>query len=229
MLIIGHRGAPSLKHENTIDSFQAAFDYNLDGIELDVQLSKDHQLVVFHDFDTFLFNNKHDLIKNISFNELQKQTPGIQISRLADILPIVPLHKELHIEIKSNDINNTVIVKKVLTLIRQHKLINQTTISSFNPFVLSQIKKSNQNIKIGLLWTKSPNSPWFVSSYSYYKIKPYSFHASIQYINKKKADWAKANNMKLYCYTVNNTEELSKAQALQVDGIFTDFPNILTR
>ena len=39
MLIIGHRGAPSLNDENTVDSFKSALSCNVDGIELDVQLT----------------------------------------------------------------------------------------------------------------------------------------------------------------------------------------------
>ena len=61
----------------------------------------------------------------------------------------------------------------------------------------------------------------------YYKINPYSFHASIEYMNKEMAEWAKKYNMKLYYYTINNTQSLKKAKALYADGIFSDYPNIL--
>ena len=45
----GHRGVPTMAPENTLLSFQEAINNNLDGIELDVQLTKDQQLVVYHD------------------------------------------------------------------------------------------------------------------------------------------------------------------------------------
>ena len=47
-IIIGHRGAPFLAHENTLESFNQAFKANLKGVELDIQLSKDKNLVIFH-------------------------------------------------------------------------------------------------------------------------------------------------------------------------------------
>jgi len=225
MLIIGHRGAPSIKKENTLDSFQAALNHNVDGIELDVQLSKDCKLVVLHDLHTYKLNGKYDLIRNYSLNKLKKL--NYQIPILEDILKITPPHKELHIEIKSNQINNDIIITKIYNLLSKYKLETQTILSSFNPFVLSALKQLSHSIRIGLLWTLCPDEPWFITHYSCYKINPYSFHASIEYMNKEMAEWAKKHNMKLYYYTINNTQSLKKAEALYADGIFSDYPNIL--
>ncbi len=45
----GHRGAPEITCENTLESFKAAIDNKMDGVELDVQLSHDGELIVYHD------------------------------------------------------------------------------------------------------------------------------------------------------------------------------------
>ena len=50
MLVIGHRGAPSRAHENTIESFKIALECNVAGLELDIQFTKDNQLVVYHNY-----------------------------------------------------------------------------------------------------------------------------------------------------------------------------------
>ena len=227
MQVIGHRGAPSLKHENTLDSFKIALEHNVDGIELDVQLSQDNKLVIFHDFHTYSLNNKHDLIKNKSFFELQQLSSQFTIVTLEDVLKIFPLKKELHIEIKSNELFNKNIINQIYHLVVKYQLINQTVFSSFNPFVLLELKNLFSDVKIGLLWTKCPYEPWFITHYSYDKILPQSFHASIEYITPNIGEWVKRKNMKLYCYTVNNTDQLKKAQLLKAEGIFSDYPNIL--
>ena len=227
MKVIGHRGAPSLKHENTLDSFKIALEHNVDGIELDVQLSQDNKLVIFHDLHTYSLNNKHDLIKNKSFFELQQLSSQFTIVTLEDILKIFPLKKELHIEIKSNELFNKNIINQIYHLVVKYQLINQTVFSSFNPFVLLELKNLFSDVKIGLLWTKCPYEPWFITHYSYDKILPQSFHASIEYITPNIGEWVKRKNMKLYCYTVNNTDQLKKAQLLKAEGIFSDYPNIL--
>ena len=50
-LLIGHRGSPVLITENTIPSFEKAIDLGADGLEFDIRLSKDNQIVVFHEAD----------------------------------------------------------------------------------------------------------------------------------------------------------------------------------
>ncbi len=50
MILIGHRGAAGLAPENTLAAFRKALEFNVDGIEMDVQLSADHGVVVHHDF-----------------------------------------------------------------------------------------------------------------------------------------------------------------------------------
>ena len=227
MLIIGHRGAPSLSRENTLKSFKLAFANNVDGIELDVQFTQDQHLAVYHDFHTQALNHKHNLIKDFTFNKLQSIDTEFIIPTLEQVLPVIPKNKHLHLEIKSNCVKNDKIVFKIIKLLENHSMIEQTTISSFNPFVLFAVKRLKEKIKTGILWTQCPKEPWFITHYSYYKIQPDSFHASIEYINKKMALWIKNNNMKLFCYTVNKKEELKKAQALNADGIFTDYPNIV--
>ena len=93
--------------------------------------------------------------------------------------------------------------------------------------VLLELNKLFPDVKIGLLWTQCPDEPWFITHYSYDKILPQSFHASIEYITPNIGEWVKRKNMKLYCYTVNNTDQLKKAQLLKAEGIFSDYPNIL--
>ena len=225
MKIIGHRGAPSLAPENTIESFETALNQNVDGIELDVQLTKDNELVVKHDLHTHTLNGRYDLICNYTFQEIQKMNS--KIPNLENVLKIIPPNIELHIEIKSNQLDNKMIIDKIYALIIKYKLNRQTILSSFNPFVLSMFKRLNDSIRLGLLWTQCPQEPWFITHYSYYKIKPESFHASIEYITPEIADWAKNQNMKLYYYTVNSLSSLNKAESLYADGIFSDYPNIL--
>ncbi|MBW2041644.1 MAG: glycerophosphodiester phosphodiesterase [Deltaproteobacteria bacterium] len=50
MILVGHRGAAGLAPENTLAAFRKALEFNVDGIEMDVQLSADQQVVVHHDF-----------------------------------------------------------------------------------------------------------------------------------------------------------------------------------
>jgi len=226
MLILGHRGAPSIKPENTLASFEAALSHNVDGIELDIQLTSDGKIIVYHDFKIIDTNNSTHLISSLSFNEIQTLCPNLKIPHLQDVCDMFPQDKIFNIEIKSQALDNMVIIQKTLSLIQQYNFIDKVIISSFNPFVLLNIKKQAPNIKLGLLWTRNNSEGWFVTSYSYNQIKPYSFHANIDCLDTNLAQWAIEKNMQVFVYTINTQKDLKKAQALNVDGIFTDFPTL---
>ena len=68
LFIYGHRGAPSYAPENTLYSFQKAFDMNVDGIELDVQITKDNILVVHHDPHLEKLTGEQKLISTLIMN-----------------------------------------------------------------------------------------------------------------------------------------------------------------
>ena len=227
MLIIGHRGAPTLKRENTISSFQAALKNNVDGLELDVQLTKDKKLIVYHDFYIINYQNEKKLIANLDLQQVRAIYTDYHIPTLDEVLNICSKDIILNIEIKSTNLLNVYIINETVNLLIKYQLNQNTIISSFNPFVLIQLKKVNTNIKIGLLWTQDSKAPWFVTHYSYVKLKPYSFHASINYIDQNTAHWVKNKNMKLFLYTINTKQQLDKAKQLEAHAIFSDNPNIL--
>ena len=70
--IFGHRGSPTHITENTIASFEKAIEQGVDGLELDVRLSKDKKLVIFHDADLQRLAGINKKIKHLRFNEIQE-------------------------------------------------------------------------------------------------------------------------------------------------------------
>ena len=70
-IVIGHRGSPSLITENTIPSFQKAIEQGVDGLEFDIRLSKDNQVVIFHDTTLQRLSNQNDHIAELSLTALQ--------------------------------------------------------------------------------------------------------------------------------------------------------------
>ena len=227
MLIIGHRGFPAAKKENTLESFQAALNCGADGIELDVQITTDQKLAIYHDFEIY-DNNEPRSIINLSLPEIQSLCPSFTVPTLKEVCKIFTQYKLLNIEIKSQHIQNHQIIKAVLETIKSHHLENNIIISSFNPFVLLETKRQNPDIKIGLLWTENNSEGWFVTYNSQSKLKPYSFHANINFITQDLANSAIAQGMKLFLYTVNTKMEFQKAQELHAYAIFTDYPDKFT-
>ena len=70
-LVFGHRGSPNMVTENTLPSFKTALSQGVDGIELDVRMSKDGQIVIFHDKELSRLSERSENIKDLSLAEIQ--------------------------------------------------------------------------------------------------------------------------------------------------------------
>ena len=124
----GHRGAPDIAPENTIKSFQAAIDNQLDGIELDIQLTKDSHLVVYHD-ESVEYKNIQTRINALTLEQINtidvknnfEDLPFQNIPLLEDVIRILPDDIILNIEIKSYGANQFSSLEKILIdLIAKH-------------------------------------------------------------------------------------------------------------
>ena len=65
-----HRGASGYAPENTLDAFRKAVEMGADGIELDVQMTKDGELVVIHDETIDRVSNGKGWVKDYTYEEL---------------------------------------------------------------------------------------------------------------------------------------------------------------
>jgi glycerophosphoryl diester phosphodiesterase len=101
--IIGHRGASHIAPENTMASFEAALKLGVDGIETDVQETKDGQLVLCHDELLNRTTNGKGLIKDYTLKELKELSAGAWFSKEYENERI-PLLEELLDILKNRDI-----------------------------------------------------------------------------------------------------------------------------
>ena len=166
LFIYGHRGVPSQAPENTLYSFQKAFELNVDGIELDVQITKDNILVVHHDSHLERLTGKQTFISDLSYNELLSidargtEFGSLEIQRipkLEDVLDILPENTAINIEIKSQQLLSEGMEQPVVDAILKYDLLNKAIVSSFNPLRLRKIKSLNSNITTAQLCDEDEN------------------------------------------------------------------------
>jgi glycerophosphoryl diester phosphodiesterase len=109
MKIIAHRGASYDAPENTLASIRLAWEQGADGVEIDVRLSRDGYVVVMHDEDTLRTCGRRMYVHSRTVDELKKldagswkraQFSGEHIPTLSEVLAILPVDKELYIEVK---------------------------------------------------------------------------------------------------------------------------------
>ena len=228
LIKIGHRGAPTLAHENTLASFNKAVETGMNGVELDVQYSADKQLVVFHDWDLKTLNGSDKIFEKMPYSEIEKTSlhddDNNKIPLFREVLNVLSKKCIIVVEIKSVHFLNAGIEKNVLEIIKEFNFEQNCIISSFNPLILRRIRRLNPNILTAYLWSKTDpqfilNSPLFV-----WLCRPDAFHADIAFLEEKLMQWIRRKKMSVLTFTVKTASDLTKAKHLGVDGIIMDDP-----
>lgn len=223
--ITAHRGASASAPENTIYAFQAAVESGADYIELDVQLTSDGQLVVFHDEKLDRVTDGKGKLKDHTYAELQQLSAGIRFGgEFADAK--IPLLSEVFEEIGSDVLYNVEIkdygdtdqtVIKTIETIEEFGLENSCYITSFSYNVLKKVKSVSPDIKTGLIANASASS--------FNKLK-YIDALSMNhlFVNSSVVNNAHQNGKRIFVWTVDNTNDIQRMSSLGVDNIITNRP-----
>ncbi len=162
--IIAHRGnhdtceAP----ENTEQAFNAAVNLAIDGIELDIQKTKDNQVVVFHDTTTKRLSNSNLTISSSTYSQLKKISlntnssnprQSFHIATLGDVLNRLSKKSLIFCEIKSNHS----IVPPLKALVKDLNVSpNQLIFIGFSHRPMTQVKQALPSFKTYLLYKNPP-------------------------------------------------------------------------
>ena len=221
-IVFGHRGSPTYKTENTIDSFKKALDQKVDGLELDVRTTKDKKVVIFHDSNLLRLAGIKKRIRDLSYSDLKliKIKNDQRIPLLKEIKPLLSKLKVLNIEIKSDSFYKGFdAVGPVLKFIEENSIEKKCIVSCFNPLVLLKIKLKKPEIILGYLYNKNvPFHSWHNFVWIN-RVKPDNLHIHFNLLNSWVVSWARKKNLKINSYTINSKKTYKSAN---VDGVFTD-------
>ena len=150
-LIIAHRGASELAPENTLAAFRLARSLGADGIEFDVQVTKDKQLVVAHDYLTDLKSGVRGDIPDMTFDEVRRldvgswkapEFAGEKIPTPAEVLTLCKGMKMIHVELKPYlGRNEDILVDKTLDAIVDAGVEDIAVVTSFHYDLLRKVKE----------------------------------------------------------------------------------------
>ena len=236
-VIFAHRGACSHAPENTLAAFQLAVDQGAKAIELDVQLSKDREVVVFHDVHLGRTTNGSGRLIDHTLSELKELnaalsfTPAYQqekIPTLAEVFEILPPDIIINIELKNLHASCDSLPARTALIIRRYKAEERVLISSFNAIALRKFFQEIPSIPLGrLLYTKRA-----VNLYSNLPLlhkKYQSVHLSYKSLDPQIISGFKETGKKVFAYTLNHTQDILNAIRMGIDGFFTDDPGFANR
>lgn len=221
MLRIGHRGAKGYVAENTLDSFSEAFLLGADGIELDVHLSEDGEVVVIHDKTVDrTIANASGVVRHFTSEELWRLG---DVPTLNKVLHWLPKNKFINIEIKDKKATHpTVLLIENFTL-NSDLLYRNIVVSSFDWEILRLVKALEPKIKIGVLIEDDLEAAFQFAK----EMKAFSINPNYKSLNEEFVQKAHASQFKIHTWTVNHPEDITFVKNLGVDAIISDYPDRL--
>lgn len=233
-LIIAHRGGSGHAPENTLAAFQAAIDQGADGIELDVHLCADGEVVVIHDSDLSRTTNGEGSVYQKTLSEIKQfdagswfteSFTGERVPVLGEVLDLVGGKLIVNIELKGPGLFKSDLPGKVAAIVRQHNLEDDIIFSSFNPFQLRQVGKLIPAAKLGMLLPPGILGT-LVRVLSKPVVTPWGYHPHFQSVSEKLIRLADDESRPILAWTVNQPEDLAELCEKGIYGIITDYPTM---
>ncbi|MCB0833397.1 MAG: hypothetical protein KDC45_08040 [Bacteroidetes bacterium] len=230
LLIIAHRGVTySGFPENSLPAFQAVLDEGYDGVEMDVRLTRDKELVVFHDIRLERLTTdgrgmvRTKTLEQLKVLRLKSEIVDTGIPTLKDVLELYRGSSALlNIEIKSELPLRGRIEQRVVDMIYDCGLSKQIIISSFNPLVINKIRQVDDELKTGFIYEK--RLPRLNQRLAKGLIVD-SWHPNFNGVTEQMVTRARDTHCTIFPWTVNEENDFYRMRELNVDGVITDFPN----
>jgi glycerophosphoryl diester phosphodiesterase len=229
-----HRGFSGEYPENTMLAFKKAVEAGCDGIETDVQLTKDGVAVLCHDETLDRTTKGKGLLSKYTYSELcdldagikfGKKFKGEKIPTLDELLLLCKNNNILiNIELKNGIVMYDSLEKIVIDKVIKFNMLDKCILSSFNHYSMVACKEINPEIKTGLLYTAGLYKPSIYGKYTGADaLHPFFYSV----LHKEVVDDIKSANLKINAYTVDEEAHMKALINLGIDGIITNYPNRL--
>lgn len=234
MEYIAHRGASGYAPENTMAAFRLAMEMGMANFEFDLHLTRDGVLVVHHDYDFKSTAGLDIKIAGISYGELEKINaaarfkpafPAQKVPRFEEVMSLIcPSAGMVNVEIKNDGGIYPGIERALLKILHSKKeWAEKALISSFDFPTMERIRALDGNVRLGLLGSRFPLSHALKKAG---QIGAVSMHFNRRLMFPGVVRKVHEAGMKCLVYTVNTAEEARKLEAMGVDGVFTNYPDI---
>lgn len=235
--IFAHRGFSGYYPENTMLAFQKVAEETVaDGIELDIQLTKDGEIVIMHDEMLDRTTNGSGWLKDHTLEELKMLSVGVNVKGFFPRQTIPTLREYFtwlkttklitNIELKTSYFEYEGIEEKLIAMVKEFGLADQIWYSSFNHYTVARIKKLMPEAKCGLL-----TDTWLMN------IGEYAASQGAASVNARTYFCAKegvaadlhAHNIALQAWTPNDAEMMQELVDAGVDVLITNYPDIAAK
>lgn len=229
--IFAHRGYSGKYPENTMIAFKKALECGVDGIELDVQLTKDGEVVIIHDETIDRTTTGKGFVVDYTYEELERFDASFKFKDLGfNKIPTLREYFQLvkdydmvtNVELKTGINEYLGIEEKVWELIKEYNLEEKVIISSFNHFSVMRMKDIAPQLKYGFL-----SEDWIIDAGKYtHSHGVQCYHPRFNNLVPDVIKELKKYNLEINTWTVNLEEDMRYLYSNNIDVIITNYPEL---
>lgn len=235
ILVWAHRGASGVMPENTLPAFQKAADMHADGVELDIQLTKDGELVVIHDEMVDRTTDGKGWVKDFTLEEIRKLNAcykfkdmgEFRIPTMKEVFELLkPTDLTINIELKTGIIDYDGIEEKIIALTHEEGFEKRVIYSSFNHYSIMKIQKLDPDAKTAFLYSDGPlDMPEYGREHHVNALHPAFYNLRMPEFMQKTKEYGLDVNV----WTVNKEEYAKVCIQAGVNAIITNYPDMVKR
>jgi glycerophosphoryl diester phosphodiesterase len=233
-LILAHRGASAYAPENTLAAFELALTQGAHGVELDVKLSADREIVVMHDATVDRTTGGSGRVAHLTLAALRELDAGSSFSEnyngekiptLEEVLESIGDRALINVELTNYTTPRDGLADKVCELVKRFGLEERILFSSFLPSNLKRTRSLLPDTPRGLLalggWTG-----WWARSFGFNFGDYQAQHPHLQDTTPQQIARVHRLKRRVHVYTVNAAGDMRRLLNWGVDGIITDDPKL---
>jgi glycerophosphoryl diester phosphodiesterase len=233
--IFAHRGCSAVAPENTMSAFRKAIEVGADGVELDVQRSRDGEIVVIHDETVNRTTNGSGWIYDLTLAEMKRldsgswfspRFAGEMIPTLSEVLTLFePTSMWLNIELKNNKVPYAHIEEQVVDRIEYFGLQDRVILSSFNHQRLHHLHLYRPTWQLAALYNLILFEPW---SYARH-LGVTALHPFYRTVTAEMINGCHQHGIAVRPYTVDEPDVMVRLLQYEADAIISNVPDRLLR
>lgn len=229
--IFAHRGASAYAPENTVEAFALAMEQGADGIELDVQMTKDGQVVVIHDETIDRVSDGTGAVRDYTLEELRKfrfsnhmeNYENAVIPTLKEVLDLIKSSNMLlNIELKTGIYWYPNLEEKTMELVKEAGMEDRVIYSSFNHYSIKKILELNPHAECAFLYSDVIlNVDKYAKNVGVCGLHPAVYHLKMAEFLKEYQE----SGLKVRVWTVNKKEDMEKFIKADLEAVITNYPD----
>ena len=232
-LVIAHRGGAGLAPENTMAAFRHALELGVDGVELDVRLTRDRRVAVLHDRWVDRTTTGRGLVGTLTLEDLKSLDAGSwfgsgfageRVPSLDEVFQELPQDFPIYVEIKARGPGVGLLVAEVVSIVRSFRRWESTMVASSNPLALVWIRRMDPSITRGYIWSRKHPLP-IRARWMSPLARPYWFAPDRGSISPGLLARFHARGNPVAAWDVDMGNDLSQLRNMGLDAVVTDYPD----